>query len=434
MATGKITIAVLDSASYERGDRFIWDSALKGFGAKVNRNGSISFVVQTRTGGRKAGSKRQVIGAYGPMKLDEARSEARKALGRIHLSQPLQSKGDDKAVAKASPAFDEVSELFISIYLQVNWKRQWSEAAKDVRSVLRPAFAGLPVDEIGRSEINSLLDSYADRLARQKNLHSLIRLFLNWSVERDYIERSPLAGLKGPKPRPPRTRFLCPREVWAVWHATGELDYPFGPLFRLLLLTGQRRSQLAALRWEQIRRLLEPEAAIMFSSTQMKMDREFFLPLSTLAANEFVKLHPAQEGFVFTTTGKRPISGFSRAKSRLDELVGARLKDAYGDPAKSIADWRIHDLRRTIASALQSAGFPIEITEAVLDHRAGKVSGISRVYHLYDYEAEKRAALARWSAYVGHIVTCADPHSVSDDWRTLAATLNPTAAALQPSP
>lgn len=424
MAKIRITTAVLEKASYAKGDRFIWDAMENGFGARVNRNGTISFIVQARSGGRGTPVKRLTIGTFGRMKVDEARSEARKALGRIHLSP--------QNPAPKAPIFKDASETFISTHIQTNWKRRGEDAARDVRNVLQPHFEGKRVDAITKADIHSLLDSYNDRQGRRKALHSLVRLFFNWCVGRGFVTASPLAGTKAPAPCSARTRFLSPREVWAVWHACTQVNYPFGPLIRLLLLTGQRRGQIATLRWEQVRGLNSDHPDIVFHSTQMKMQHECLVPLSPWAVRVLEVLSPAQKGLVFTTNGKTPVSGFSDGKERVDKLATEYLQIATSaaqvDSSAMLPAWKLHDLRRTMASALQAAGFPIEVTEAVLDHHSGRVSGITAVYHLHGYEEEKRDALNQWARMISFVAKASDPLQLPTGWRSLVRSMKAEAS------
>jgi integrase len=134
-----------------------------------------------------------------------------------------------------------------------------------------------------------------------------------------------------------------------------------------------------------------------------KNDEAHIIPLTEMALAELAALYPQERGFVFSTTGTTPVSGYSKAKRLLDErmlkVMQRRQKERGGDPRSvKIDDWRLHDLRRTGATNLQALGIPIEVTEAVLNHISGTRAGIAGIYNRYKYEPEKRVALEAWDS------------------------------------
>ena len=145
--------------------------------------------------------------------------------------------------------------------------------------------------------------------------------------------------------------------------------------------------------------------------TKNKRDHE--LPLS-VAAVDIIKALPRigdkKDGFVFTTTGRSAVSGFSRFKTTIDktmlELAKEAAKARGDDPAKveALAPWILHDLRRTVATNLQKLGVKLEVTEAVLNHVSGTRAGVVGLYQRHDYRDEKRQALDAWARYLGAII------------------------------
>jgi integrase len=171
------------------------------------------------------------------------------------------------------------------------------------------------------------------------------------------------------------------------------------------MITGQRREEVASLSWEE----LDREAATWtLPASRSKNRKAHIVPLSPLAIEVLDDLARApwpSKGFVFTTTGRTPISGYSRAKRRLD-LAIARVRAAECGEADvaSLAVWRIHDLRRTLATGLQKLGVRFEVTEAVLNHLSGARSGVAGVYQRHDWAAEKREALDRWAGHLRNVI------------------------------
>jgi integrase len=215
-------------------------------------------------------------------------------------------------------------------------------------------------------------------------------------VSRGDLERSPLEGVEPPPPLPARERVLSRQEIALIWRGCDELGFPFGDLYRLLLLTGQRREEVASLDWRELDRRTRQWA---LPSTRSKNKKAHLVPLSAPAIAILDEVGGGAEwpraGFVFSTTRKTPPSGFSKAKRRLDEYL-----QRAGQGLRSPEPWRIHDIRRTVATGLQQLGVRFEVTEAVLNHLSGAKSGIAGVYQRYDWQDEKRAALDAWGSYV----------------------------------
>jgi integrase len=171
--------------------------------------------------------------------------------------------------------------------------------------------------------------------------------------------------------------------------AASELGHPHAGIARLLILTGQRRNEIADLRWSEVD--LE-ESTLHLPAARTKNGRPHDVPLSASALAIIAGLPRLVDADLVFTIKRKPITGFSRMKERLDEASG-------------VTDWTLHDLRRTVASGLQRLGVRLEVTEAVLNHRSGSMAGIVGVYQRHDYADEKRDALARWGDHVDALVS-----------------------------
>ena len=171
-------------------------------------------------------------------------------------------------------------------------------------------------------------------------------------------------------------------------------------MIRLLMVTGQRREEVAGLDWKELDR---SAAEWVIPAARSKNGKAHTVPLSQLALDQLDALAGDGEwpkkGLVFTTTGKTPASGHSRAKERIDRLMIELLDGADLEP------WRIHDLRRTTATGLQRLGVRFEVTEAVLNHVSGSRSGVAGVYQRHSWKDEKRDALKAWAAHVERILS-----------------------------
>ena len=195
------------------------------------------------------------------------------------------------------------------------------------------------------------------------------------------------AHLPKPGSEVKRDRVLTDAELAQVFKNTIKLSFPFGPMFQLLILTGARRDEIAALHWSEIK-----DDTIILGRDRTKGGEGHSIPLSPQAL-DIIKQLPriADSDFVFTTNGRTPVSGFSKIKKRIDGLA-------------KIPAWRVHDLRRTVATRLQRLGTNLQVIEAVLGHVGGSRSGIVGVYQRHSFDPEKRTALESWAREVERIV------------------------------
>ena len=222
------------------------------------------------------------------------------------------------------------------------------------------------------------------RLTANRVLSTLSRFF-NWLVERDVIKASPVMGVRNPSPETARDRILSDDEVAAVWAAT-EAPGHFNWIVRVLLLTGQRRSEVANMTWSEIDL---DNATWTIPAARAKNGKLHVVPLSPPVI-EILSAVPAVAGqdLVFSLNGERGFSGFSKAHGRLADAVQADRP------------WTLHDLRRTVASGMARLGINLPVVEKILNHVGGAFRGVSGVYHRHDYAAEKRHALELWASHV----------------------------------
>jgi integrase len=232
------------------------------------------------------------------------------------------------------------------------------------------------------------------------------RKFFNWCVENAYLEVSPCSGMKGPPAFKARDRWLNDDELRLVWRASSDLAAPFGAFIKMLILTGQRRDEVARMAWSEID--LE-RAEWTIPAERCKNGKAHVVDLSPPAI-ELIRAQGRTGELLFTTTGSTPISGFAKVKRRLDEIVEAKRAEgakALGLPAPSdpIPAWRVHDLRRTAATGMARLGNPPWVVEAVLNHISGVRGGLVAVYQHYEHRPERRAALRGWAEHVLAVVT-----------------------------
>ncbi len=256
--------------------------------------------------------------------------------------------------------------------------------------VVLPVWRGRTVHDITRRDVIDLIERVAEsRPILANRVLAWLSAFFNWMTARDVIASSPVHGVKRPSEEHARNRALSDGEIIALWHACEDIGGPEGACVKLLLLCGQRRSEVAGMRRSEI-------AADVWTlpASRTKNKQVHAIPLSAQAL-AIVDAMPRFAGsdYVFTTTGKAPLGHFDRIKAEID----ARMKPS--------TPFVMHDIRRSVATGLQKLGIPLEVTEAVLNHTGGSRGGIVSVYQTHQYAAEKRDALQRWANHVEGLVS-----------------------------
>jgi integrase len=253
-----------------------------------------------------------------------------------------------------------------------------------------PKWGNRLIGEITRRDVRDILEGVVDDSPVTANrLHSQIRKFFGWAVEHEIISVSPVASVKPPADEHAREHVLSDAEVSRVWRGAEEMGWPFGPIVHLLLLTGQRRGEVAGMLWAE----LDLENALWtLPGTRTKNGRLHEVPLSRQVIG-VVKGLPriSASPYVFSLDGKKPINGWTEHKKKLDKISG-------------LSGWTLHDLRRTAASNMAKLGVSLPVIEKCLNHVSGSFAGIVSVYQRHDYADEKQKALQQWANHVSKLV------------------------------
>ena len=244
------------------------------------------------------------------------------------------------------------------------------------------------IDEARRKGVPGLGRRNKDQSEpRARALHATLSVLFGWLKEKRRIKVNPMLALASPATPKARDHVLTDLEIEKLWAACGDQGYPFGPLLKLLLLTGCRREEVAGM---QRAELSEDHSTWTIPANRTKNHRVHVVPLPQMARNILDGIDE-HGGLVFTTNLKSPVSGFSKLKRRLD----AALK---------IAPWQIHDLRRTAATGMAGIGVLPHIVEACLNHVSGAKAGVAGTYNRAQYLSEKKSALERWAAHIASLV------------------------------
>jgi integrase len=360
-----------------RGQVEHFDKGFPGLALRISYGGGKSWVFFYRIRGRL---RRMTLGTYPALGLAEAREAWREARREAQSGRDPSRAGKGE---KPSSDFKSVAAQWILRDQAKNKSR--ALVARMIDLNVLPAWEHRQIGEIGRRDVLDVIDAIVDRGApiTARKVHAHLHRLFRWAVGRGIVESNPLADLPKPGAETTRDRVLSDEELLAVWNAAGEIAWQFGCAVRLLILTGARREEIGQLRWSEVK-----AADIELDGPRTKNGKPHDIPLST-PARAIIKALPRikDSAFVFTIDGLKPISGWPRAKARIDELAG-------------IAPWRIHDLRRTTATGLQKLKTPLQVTEAILGHTAGSRAGVVGIYQRHDYADEKRAALETWGRFV----------------------------------
>lgn len=341
-----------------------FDERLPGFGMRVGKRRRTWIVVH---GPSRTKRTKIVIGHYPDLGLHDARVKAKSVLGT--------------SVATLSQlGFEEAVRLFLD-------QPRWRESSKRVlESSLKHFQWRRQLDRITHEDVASALDAIEGRSARAHALKD-IRTFFNWCVPR-FLERSPCDGLRM-EPQQSRDRVLSDDELKRVWVAASDMGYPFGDVVRLLLLTGQRKTEIGALTWTEV-----GKSEISLPPDRTKNGRAHIVPIGPTARS---LLPPKGSGFVFRATGSEDVyNGYTYHLRKLQT-------------ASETSNWTLHDLRRTVATNLAAMSVPIHVTEKLLNHVSGSLSGVAAIYNRHAYLEEMRDALLQWEQRLSAIVGSVDP-------------------------
>jgi integrase len=219
---------------------------------------------------------------------------------------------------------------------------------------------------------------------------SRLRTFFGWAIANDLTEGDPTAGVRKPAKEVARNRVLTDEEIIAFWSGTEQLGAPFGHLFRLLLLTAQRKSEVAGIRWSE----LDLAGRIWtIPGARAKNGKPHMVHLNALACEVLEEVpRVTDQDLLFSGNGRTPASGFSKPKDRLDAAIMVA------------AGWVLHDLRRTAITGMARLGIAPHVADRVLNHQAGTIRGVAAVYNQFAYVDERRAALEAWGRFVESLV------------------------------
>jgi integrase len=369
-------------------DRIWFDDAIHGFGLRVRDTGSRSWIFQYKVAGK---TRRLVIGQASAIKLARAREIA----SEYHLKVKAgRDPGAEKRtqVQRASHTFGGLVERYLDHQRGQLRPASYREVARHLEKYSGPLHR-LALDTVDRQIISERLGAIAkDPGAITSNrVRSTISAMFTWGMREGLVLANPAANTNKREEKP-RERVLKDNELSTIWHALGDGQY--GTIAKLLILTGQRRDEIAGLRWSEID---FDRGIVSLPGTRTKNGLPHEVPMTaTVRALLEAQERITGRELVFGK-GTGPFSGFSRRKAILD----ARIADG----GHALAPWVLHDLRRSAATGMAEIGIQPHVIEAVLNHVSGHKGGIAGIYNRAQYSAEKGQALARWDEHIAAVVS-----------------------------
>ena len=418
MAVGTITKRTVDALKKGEADQYLWDDEVSGFGLKVTPKNARTYILQYRMGGRGTPTKRFTIGRHGTWTPEEARKEAKRLRQMVDRGIDPQAEQVARLVAEQERqrrgeafAFSAYVDRFLEQYGKREWRAGTYDGAEaNFRLYVKPQLGKSSLLDITRADVTAMLDTIpVEKPALRRSVYAYTRKLFAWAVGRGDLEKSPMDGMSAPSTVASRDRVLGDPELRLVWLASKEVNGLYGRLVRLLLLTGQRRDEVSEAEWAE----LDRDARLWtIPGARTKNGLVQLVPLSDAVVEELDALAGAKEwprkGLLLSSNGKTSFSGFSKCKAALDkEMKALAEKDGMEWQA-----WKLHDLRRTLATGMQRLGIRFEVTEAVLNHVSGSKAGVAGVYQRHDWKDEKRAALDAWARHIASILAPAGSSNV----------------------
>jgi integrase len=392
MATKRLTdigIANLPLVSASRQE--IWDTIVPGLGIRIGGRRK-TFIAMVRARGRL---RRVTLGAHPGLRLADARAKARDLIEQAQNGIDPVAAREERLRVKERQQRNTVAlavEDYIARYAKPR-QRSWITTKRRLEIYLVAPLGDRPVTSIERVDIVHAIDGIMAKgyLIGANRTLANIKTFFRWCVERGVIERSPAERVRAPALEVSRDRVLTDDELRAVWTASLRNTGHYGRIVRLLLLTGQRREEVAAMAWSELDLAAR---SWTLPAQRTKGARLHMVPLSDLMIGELSAVDRVGR-LLFQSTadpeGDRPFSGWTKAKLALDKASG-------------VTNWRLHDLRRTAATGMARLGISPPVIERVLNH-ASSAGPLAAIYQRYDYAKEKREALEAWALEVARLIS-----------------------------
>jgi integrase len=375
-----------------KSELIVFDESMPGFGVRVRAGGKRVWLVQFRIGHKQ---RRITLGSVDVLDPEEAKKRAKAALAKVQLgSDPQVEKLEARIIASATLAV--VAARYLGGYAKTRLKPKTFIGVARYLNQHWATLAEMPVHKIGRADVAARLADIATRngpFAANRARAALSALY-SWAIGEGLVDQNPVVGTRKATDEISRDRILSEEELRSIWQLGGDGEY--GAIIRLLILTGQRREEVGGMLRSELRL---QDGLWSISAERTKNGRPHDVPLSTFALDILHAQSKREDRDLLFGAREGAFQGWSRAKEALDNRLLAALKNAHGEKAK-LKPWRLHDIRRTMATRLGDLGVLPHVVEAILNHSSGHKAGVAGIYNRAIYAPEKRAALQKWADHI----------------------------------
>lgn len=356
---------------------------------RVRANGRKTYIFDMTRNGRR---HRNSLGACSAIRLDAAREMARQ------MAERLENGETPRVVTPDARTFQAVAQRWLAEYAKPRL-RSWKTMQFQLGQQYCGPLYNIPIEKVSRRHIREITGPMtATRPSMANAIYRTISAMMTWAVKQEIIDINPCLGVDMPAPIVSRERFLSPAELRSFWRATSRLTFPARELFQVLALTGQRRKEVAGMRWDE----MDLDKAIWtLPAVRTKNGKTHDVPLSP-PVMQIIASAPRNGPCVFAgATG----------------VMSLVTRHLY--PAKTFIDgamppgtprWTPHDLRRTFSTWCAQQGYPQHVVEKILNHNPKHITGVAAIYNRYEYMDERRACLDAWAA---HLLSLEDAGVVS---------------------
>jgi integrase len=392
----KLTQATAATLALPAGKREVitFDDDLPGFGLRIRHGGARTWIFQFKLG---AQHRRVTLGSAAVLTATQARKTAAELHAMVRLGR---DPADEKAESRLRAG--ETMAMAVQAYLAVKRgelkPRSYVEVERHLLKHGKPLL-GLQLARIDRRTIAVRLTAVATESGgvSANRMRSSLVAFFGWCMREGMLESNPAIGTNR-KAEQSRDRVLTDAELRTIWNATAGGD-DYSAIVRLLVLTGQRANEIAALRWSEIF-----GDRIVLPASRTKNGRAHSIPITAAVQAILDSRQRRDDDFVFGARQGAPFSGWGTRKTALDQRIRQM--------GIELDRWTHHDLRRTMSTWLAESGTAPHIIEALLNHVGGHKAGVAGIYNRASYEPMKRIALEKWAAHIETLMTGIAPSSV----------------------
>jgi integrase len=403
MAQEELTDSLIRHHSTPEKTIEISDTMAAGLVVRITKTGHKSFVFRYRFGDKV---RRFTMGTFPTLRLAKARKMAENL--HIQVKQGTDPKADRDQKLKKTTTFKQLADRFKKIHLPGLSPFTQDEYERIIDVELIPVIGNKPAKDITRSDVVEILDNKAiaeGRKTMANKIRARLHTIFEFGIQKEIVEHNPVSRTKPYKSTPDNDRVYDKDELKLLWDSFDQLTEPARSYFKIITLTGQRRTETQYMKWEHVRKIQDNDFTgwvWQIPAELSKSNRAHLVPLSPHAIEIIEGLRERAAGNPYV---------FSSLQSPGNPFALRTIKRAVRDLRKStvVGDFRLHDMRRTVATYLAKIGTRQEVTSKILNHKTGAGgSQVTQIYNRYEYRRERQQALNLWADHLQRILSGED--------------------------